>query len=59
MLVFWPRVGRRTQLKIRMKMMEKAGKARREDSDAGDEWVIIDEDESHDTVNEVKEALVR
>lgn len=40
-----------------MKMMEKAGYAKRGESDAGEEWITIDEDGSDSTVDRMKEAV--
>lgn len=38
-----------------MKMMEKAGYAKRGDSEAGDEWITVDE--SNLSVDKMKDAL--
>lgn len=40
-----------------MKMMEKAGYTKRGDSEAGDEWITIDEDGSDSTVDRMKDAV--
>lgn len=40
-----------------MKMMEKAGYAKRGEADAGEEWITIDEDGSENTVDRMKEAV--
>lgn len=43
---------------IRMKMMEKAGYAKRGDeSEAGEEWITVDEDGSDNTVDRMKDAV--
>lgn len=42
---------------IRMKLMERAGYAKRGESDAGEEWTMIDEDGSDGTVDKMKEAV--
>lgn len=43
--------------KIRKNIMERAGNARREDSDGGDKWVAINEDGPDDGVHKLREAL--
>lgn len=40
-----------------MKMMEKAGYAKRGESDAGEEWITVDEDGSDLTKDKMKDAL--
>lgn len=45
------------QNKIRMKMMEKAGYSKREDPDAGDEWIVIDEDGSDGAMSTTTDEL--
>lgn len=40
-----------------MKMMEKAGYAKRGESDAGEEWITIDEDGSDLTKDKMKDAV--
>lgn len=40
-----------------MKMMEKAGYAKRGESDAGEEWITVDEDGSDDAVDRMKDAV--
>lgn len=40
-----------------MKMMEKAGYAKRGESEAGEEWIMVDEDGSDLTKDRVKDAL--
>lgn len=42
-----------------MKMMEKAGYVKREDSDAGDEWTTVDEDRSDGAAEKMKNALAK
>ncbi|CAM9579640.1 unnamed protein product [Ectocarpus sp. 4 AP-2014] len=42
---------------IRMKLMEKAGYTKREDSDAGEEWITVDEDGTDETMDRMKDAV--
>lgn len=37
--------------------MEKAGYTKREDSDAGEEWITVDEDGSDETMDRMKDAV--
>lgn len=40
-----------------MQMMEKAGYAKRGESEAGEEWIMVDEDGSDLTKDRMKDAL--